>query len=325
MSSASEEFQTFHCTAACHPTLLQPPAKNYRVEQFEIRVQWASLGQYNGANRQLTFCFLKLKLSTIIPNNCLESLPTMFQKGTLTWLAAVTFALWPLKSHGSTLNSALVMDVGVMEECPPANQDTTCPPAITQSDLWPVAHLEPCAASNGPNLFAEDPFCSAVLHACNDRGSSSSSGSAEGGRRAALPNACGDFRFKDVAVDERRGHLYIASTWAVHKAAVPANLLETTSSASSSSSDTTTNAASSTAAVAATADPLTNSPPLVTGFSVVHLKGFNLGASRAEVVGIWLRGVPCRSVVYFNDTNLACVVGRLYFFFSFLAIQFDYH
>jgi len=232
------------------------------------------------------------------------------KKEDLARLVVLVLALQPIRTYGSAVNSALVMDVGVMEECPPANPDTSCPPAIVQSDLWRVAHLEPCAASNGPNLFAEDPFCGAVLHACSDRSTSSSSASAQGGRRAALPNTCGDFRFKDVAVDERQGQIFVASTWAIYKAALPSNLLDQTSTASS---------------ITSTADPLTNFP-LVVGFSVVHLKGFNLGASQDEVVGISLRGVPCRSILYFNDTNLACVVGSMLLMcFLFIAYNtFDF-
>ena len=220
-----------------------------------------------------------------------------------TWIAFSALALWPSGTFASPSNDALLYDAGLMESCPPPNPDPTCPPLLVQSDLWPVAHLEPCGpTSSGPNLFAEDPFSGAVLHACHD----SADQSAAGGRRAALPNACGDFRFKDVAVDERRGHLYVASTWALHKVALPLDLRDASSTAASVSANAPASSASSISSTSA-ADTLAGFP-LVAGFAVVHLKGFNLGQSRAEVVGVWLRGVACRSLVYFNNTDLACVV-----------------
>jgi hypothetical protein len=171
-----------------------------------------------------------------------------------------------LKAYGDRGMAPTAFDP--FTECPIPREDK-CPPNLQQSTLWPVKHLQPCA-EGVTNVFVEDPWSEAVLHAC---GSDS---------HGALPNTCDDKRLRSIALDESRGNLYVTTGHSVERAKM--------GNSSSSGGDNSFEA-------------------LVSGFVSVHLKGFNLGSSRSDLIGFSVKGVECRSVMYYNSTDVACIVG----------------
>jgi hypothetical protein len=136
-------------------------------------------------------------------------------------------------------------------------------------------HLQPCD-DDAVNVFIEDPWSDAIMHSC-------------GATRSALANSCAadDVRFRDICVDAVRGSLFIATGFGIKRASL--SLDPSASSLSSSSNN--------------------NLEDFVAGFTVVRLKGYNLGSSRADVVSLTIRGVECGTIISHNATALTCVMG----------------
>jgi len=176
-------------------------------------------------------------------------------------------------------------DTNLMDDCP-AVGNLGCPAGMKQSSLWAVSHLQPCS-DGATNVFVEDPESEALMHACGPES------------KGALPNSCGDVRLRGLAVDEASGYAYVATSWSISR-----SRLATTTNGSSGSDISGSGGGGA-------VDPTDNLEPLVSGFVTVRLKGFNLGHSRADVVSLTVKGVECRTVVYTNSTDLACIVGDL--------------
>ena len=94
-------------------------------------------------------------------------------------------------------------------------------------------------------------------------------------------------RFRDICVDAVRGSLFIATGFGIKRASL--SLDPSASSLPSSSNN--------------------NLEDFVAGFTVVRLKGYNLGSSRADVVSLTIRGVECGTIISHNATALTCVMG----------------
>lgn len=95
--------------------------------------------------------------------------------------------------------------------------------------------------------------------------------------KRALPTSCRDVRFRSMASDSENG-VFLSTGLGIVRARLE------------------------------DADSSSNLESVVAGFVTVHLKGFNLGNSREDLVGLSLRGVPCRTILYFNSTDVACRV-----------------
>ena len=156
-----------------------------------------------------------------------------------------------------------------MTECP-APTPTTCSHAVEQSTIFgtDAHHLVACPAGV-VNVFVEDPWTDAIMHACG----------AETREHNALANSCADARFRDLALDELNEKFYLTAGASLRRA----NLTQ--------------------------GDPGQNLLDFVTGFTTVRLKGFNLGNSRAEVLSPTVKDKECQTIIYHNSTDVSCVLG----------------
>lgn len=48
---------------------------------------------------------------------------------------------------------------------------------------------------------------------------------------------------------------------------------------------------------------------MIAGYQTIHIRGFNLGSSRNALKYIEIKSKRCTSVIYYNSTDIACVVG----------------
>lgn len=158
-----------------------------------------------------------------------------------------------------------------LTECP-APTPSTCSHQVKQATIFgdeDQSHLVPCPKGT-PNLFVEDPWSGAVMHAC---------GAGDGEKHNALSNSCAETRFRDLAVDTQNEKIYMTAGSSIRRA----NLTE--------------------------GDPGENLEDFIAGFTTVYLRGFNLGNSRAEVLSLKVKGEECGTIVYHNSTALSCTIS----------------
>ena len=143
-------------------------------------------------------------------------------------------------------------------------------PAFYSDTSWRNAQFSPC--EDAVNFFTRDPWSESILHSCGTE------------HKSLIQSSCTDAIARDMAVDEVNNFIFLSTNYGIKRAHL---ILEEP---------------------ARSAD--TNLEDFITGFTTVHLKGFNLGESREQVLSFMVKDVECGTLVYHNASDLTCVVGN---------------
>lgn len=151
----------------------------------------------------------------------------------------------------------------------PAATPGACPGALTDSNLWARGLLQKCASGEAATV-SQDPIHGAILRVCEDPND-----------RTALGTGCADVRF--VGAARSADSLYLSTLHSINKLALgpPAGAVS---------------------AAAASA-------VLVGGFTELRLRGFNLGATAADLASITVRGIECTTPFWVSSEEVGCRIG----------------
>lgn len=157
-----------------------------------------------------------------------------------------------------------------MDLCPAPAPRSCHERRIQDSALWESAGTAIDGdACASALVYTEDPSTASILQACTAK------------TYRALPPSCEDVRFHDLAADANNAKIYYTTGHSLRRAPLNGGVT-----------------------IRRGVDD-----DLVAGFVRVHLRGLNFGQHSNDVTQVTVKGEVCTSVLWYNSTDLACVVG----------------